>query len=285
MKENIKLISGEEISQAVASLYSGACIGPHFAVEQKLTRILAGESAGPGREALEIEIHNLRVAAETKLPICQDTGTAIVFVELGNLVCIPDSTLANAVNRGVSLACETSYLRPSQVFPPLGNRTNTMNNTPAIIHMEHVSGSELRISVLAKGAGSENVSSSAMLPPLAGARGIIDLAESCVRAGASKACPPVIVGIGIGGNLETSGILAKKALLRELGEENPVPELRDLENQITGRLNETGIGPQGFGGKTTVMETRILQQACHMASLPVTVCIECHAHRTASCVL
>ncbi|MCK5131599.1 MAG: fumarate hydratase [Candidatus Sabulitectum sp.] len=285
MKESIRLISGEEISRAVASLYAGACIGPHHSVEEKLTGILAGENPGPGREALEIEIDNLKIAAETGLPICQDTGTAVVFVELGNLVCIPDCSLAEAVNKGISRACSGSYLRPSQVFPPLGDRINTMNNTPAVIHLEHVSGSEIKISVLAKGAGSENVSSSVMLPPLAGSLGIINLAESCVRAGASKACPPVIVGIGIGGNLETSGILAKKALLRDLGIENTVPELRELEKQITEKLNATGIGPQGFGGKTTVMETRILQSACHMASLPVTVCIECHAHRTASCVL
>ncbi len=285
MKESIRLISGEEISRAVASLYSRACIGPHRSVEEKLTEILAGESPGPGRQALEIEISNLRIAAETGLPICQDTGTAVVFIELGNLICISDCSLAEAVNEGVIRACMDSYLRPSQVYPPLGNRTNTMDNTPAIIHLEHVFGSDLKISVLAKGAGSENVSSSAMLPPLAGSQGIIDLAESCVRAGASKACPPVIVGIGIGGNLETSGILAKKALLQDLGMENIIPELQELEKQITEKLNATGIGPQGFGGKTTVIETRILQLPCHMASLPVTVCIECHAHRTASCVL
>ncbi len=285
MKENIKYISGEEISNAVEALYSRACIGPHPGVEQKLVSILGNESPGPGREALEIEIKNLKIAVETGLPVCQDTGTAVVFVELGNRVLITDSSLSDAVNTGVERACMNSYLRPSQVFPPLGDRKNTLNNTPAIVHLEHVSGTDLKISVLAKGAGSENVSQSSMLPPLAGYEGIIKLAENCVIAGASKACPPVIVGIGIGGNLETSGILAKKALLLEMDSGNPVPKLRDLEIRITEILNATGIGPQGFGGKTTVMETRILQLPCHMASLPVTVCIECHAHRTASCVL
>ncbi len=285
MKENIKYISGEDISKAVAALYAQACIGPHREVEQKLTSILENENPGPGREALELEILNLKIAAETGLPVCQDTGTAVVFVEFGNKVLVTDSSLTDAVNAGVERACVQSHLRPSQVFPPLGERKNTLNNTPAIIHLEHVTGADLRISVLAKGAGSENVSQSAMLPPLAGCEGIIKLAESCVLAGASKACPPLIVGIGIGGNLETSGILAKKALLRDMGLENPHSELHDLETRITGILNATGIGPQGFGGKTTVMETRILQLPCHMASLPVTVCIECHAHRTASCVL
>ncbi len=285
MKNTIKLISGDEISQAITSLYTGACIGPHDSLVTELSCVLAAEEPGPGREALVIEIDNLRIAEEMGLPICQDTGTAIVFIELGNLVCIPDTTLSEAVDVGISSACEKAFLRPSQVFPPLGERNNTMNNTPAIIHLNHVSGSTIKISVMAKGAGSENVSRSVMLPPLAGAQGIMDLVESCVRAGASKACPPVIVGIGIGGNLETSGILAKKALLRELREENSVPELQELEKQITEKLNLTGIGPQGFGGKTTVLETRILQLPCHMASLPVTVCIECHAHRVASCVL
>ena len=285
MKENIKFISGEDISDAVAALYSRACIGPHREVEQKLTSVLRSENPGPGRDALELEIKNLRIAAETGLPVCQDTGTAVVFIELGNRVLIADSSLSHAVNAGVERACVQSYLRPSQVFPPLGERKNTLNNTPAIIHLEHVPGTDLRITVLAKGAGSENVSQSVMLPPLAGCEGIIELAENCVLAGASKACPPLVVGIGIGGNLETSGILAKKALLRDMGLENPLSELRDLETRITEVLNATGIGPQGFGGKTTVMETRILQLPCHMASLPVTVCIECHAHRTASCVL
>ena len=285
MKENIKYISGEDISITVAALYSRACIGPHPEVEQKLASILRNESPGPGREALELEIENLKIASETGLPVCQDTGTAVVFVELGNRVLIIDSSISDAVNTGIERACMNSYLRPSQVFPPLGERENTLNNTPAIVHLEHVTGTDLRISVLAKGAGSENVSQSSMLPPLAGYEGIIQLAKSCVIAGASKACPPVIVGIGIGGNLETSGILAKKALLREMGVENPLPELHDLETRLTAILNSTGIGPQGFGGKTTVMETRILQLPCHMASLPVTVCIECHAHRTASCVL
>jgi fumarate hydratase subunit alpha len=285
MKDLIRFVSGKEISRAVELLYTRACIGPHPLVEEKLNQVLACEPPGPGREALEIEIENLKTAAETLLPVCQDTGTAVVFIEMGNMVCITGSSLAGAVNQGIAAACCKAYLRPSQVFPPLGSRINTMNNTPSVVHIDHVLGSELRISVLAKGAGSENVSRSVMLPPLAGSRGITDFAESCIRDGASKACPPVIVGIGVGGNMETSGILAKKALLRDIGTDNPLCELSILEKQITERLNSTGIGPQGFGGKTTVMETRILQLPCHMASLPVTVCIECHAHRTASCVL
>jgi fumarate hydratase subunit alpha len=285
MRENIKLISGEEISCAVAGLYASACTGPHCGVEERLEEILSEEDPGPGREALRIEIDNLKVAGKLGLPICQDTGTAIVFIQLGNMVCISDSSLSDAVNEGISRACAEAYLHPSQVFPPIGTRKNTMNNTPAIVHIDHVFGNELKISILAKGAGSENVSRSVMLSPLAGEQGIAEFAEACVRKGASRACPPLIVGIGVGGNLETSGILAKKALLGDMGTHSAVSELKELELKITERLNATGIGPQGFGGRTTVMETRILQTACHMASLPVTVSIECHAHRTASCVL
>ncbi len=283
MKQNIRLIAGEDISEAVATLYIHACVGPHESVERKLKAIQLNEDKGPGFDALSIEIENLAVAAKTGLPICQDTGTVIVFVEIGNLVCISDSSLQDAIDLGIAKACKQGYLRPSQVTSPLGDRQNTLNNTPAVIHITHVTGSNLKISLLVKGAGSENVSSSVMLPPLAGTEGLIDLAEKCVRAGASKACPPVIVGIGVGGNLEASGILAKRALLRDFDEVNSDEELAALENRITDRLNRTGIGPQGFGGKTTVIETRILQLPCHMASLPVTVCIECHAHRVASC--
>lgn len=283
MKNNIRSIQGRTISDAVAEIYIKACTVPDPNVEKLLRSALQIESGGPGREALIIELENLKVAGQTALPICQDTGTAVVFAEMGNLVCIEDGPLPQFVNLGIRQACETAYLRPSQVYPPLSSRTNTGENTPAVLHIEHVKGSRLKLSVLAKGAGCENVSRSVMLPPLAGAEGIMDLARRCILDGASRACPPVILGIGIGGTLETSGILAKKALLREPGEENSDTGLGELESRITCQLNRTGIGPQGFGGETTVLETRICHLPCHMASLPVTVCVECHVHRTASC--
>lgn len=248
-----------------------------------LRNALEDEPHGPGREALQIELENFGVSRSTGLPICQDTGTAIVFIDMGNLVCIENGVLRELVNEGVRRACAEAYLRPSQVFPPLTSRKNTMDNTPAVLHLDQIEGDILRISVMAKGAGCENVSRSEMLPPLSGEEGIMNLAEKCVLSGGSKACPPVILGIGVGGNLEASSILAKKALLREAGTRNSDPELAALEERITGRMNSLGIGPQGFGGACTVLETRVMEIACHMASLPVTVCVECHAHRTASC--
>ena len=284
MGTSIRTIQGELISDAVCSLYGRACVSPDPAVESILRKSLENESPGPGREALKIELQNFETAAETGLPICQDTGTVVVFIELGNSVFI-DGILSDLVNEGVKRACKAFYLRPSQVCPPITHRVNTMDNTPAVIHLEHTSGSSVKISLMAKGAGCENVSRSEMLPPLAGEEGIRALAEKCVLSGASRACPPVFLGIGVGGTLEVSGILAKRSLLRKAGEKNPDPELYRLEKRITRGMNALGIGPQGFGGACTVLETRILTMPCHMASLPVTVCVECHAHRTASCVI
>lgn len=285
MCNEIRTIEGKTISSAVSELYGRICTRPDRGVEEVLREALRKESPGPGREALNLELLNFETAGRTDLPICQDTGTAVVFVELGSKVCVTGGTIRKLVDEGVGAACSRAFLRPSQVDSPLGERVNTMDNTPAVVHLEHVPGTRIRISLLAKGAGSENVSRSEMLPPLSGEEGIALLAEKCVLSGASRACPPLFLGIGAGGNLEVSGILAKKALLRKPGEKNPDAELASLEQRITRRMNALGIGPQGFGGYSTVLETRILTSPCHMASLPVTVCVECHAHRTASCVI
>jgi len=278
-----RTVEGSLVVEAIRTLYSEACTVPDPRVESLLLTAFHNEQAGPGRDALEIELENFQAARDTGLPICQDTGTAVVFIELGCAVCVSGGTLGDLVNEGVRRACMDMHLRPSQVCSPAGDRTNTMDNTPAVLHLEHVEGHRLKISLLAKGAGCENVSRSEMLPPFAGGEGISALAEKCVISGASRACAPVILGIGVGGTLEVSGILAKKALLREVGLSNPNLELDALEKKTTARLNATGIGPQGFGGISTVLETRILTLPCHMASLPVTVCVECHVHRTASC--
>lgn len=283
MTNEVRMIRGEPVAEAVARLYGMVCTTPDPGVENLLEQALEGESPGPGREALAKELENFRIARKTGLPICQDTGTAVVHIELGNLVCLENGSLKEFVDEGVRRACSQRYLRPSQIFPPLTGRTNTMNNSPAVLFLDHVRGSRLKISVMAKGAGCENVSRSAMLPPLSGEEGVMGLAERCLKEGASRACPPVFLGIGIGGTLETSGVLAKKALFREPGSMNPDPDLAALENRMRAGLNGLGIGPQGFGGATTVLEVRIAQLPCHMASLPVTVCVECHAHRAASC--
>lgn len=283
MPDRIRFIDGSAVTETVASLYSRACTEPDPAVEALLAGALKLEPPGSGRDALEIELENFRAAGRSGLPICQDTGTAVVFIEMGHLTAVSGGPLEDFVNRGVAMAAENACLRSSQVFDPLCSRVNTGDNTPAVIHLSQVPGTGFRISVMAKGAGCENVSRSAMLPPLSGEEGLLSIAESCVRSGASRACPPLFLGIGAGGTLEYSGILAKRALLRKAGDPNPVEYLSTLEQRVTDRLNKLGIGPQGFGGRCTVLETRILTAPCHMASLPVTVCVECHAHRTASC--
>lgn len=283
MPDRIRFIDGNAVAEAVASLYSRACTEPDPAVEELLVRALRLEPPGPGRDALEIELENFKAAGRTGLPICQDTGTAVVFIEMGHLTAVSDGPIEDLVNRGAAIAAERCFLRASQVADPLRSRINTGDNTPAVIHLRQVPGTGFSISVMAKGAGCENVSRSAMLPPLSGEEGLMNLAESCVLSGASRACPPLFLGIGAGGTLESSGILAKMALLRKAGEPNCDGYLNGLEQRVTERLNLLGIGPQGFGGRCTVLETRILTAPCHMASLPVTVCVECHAHRTASC--
>lgn len=285
MGNAIRIIEGTDVSTAVEELYANACTRPDAAVESLLRETLSREPDGPGREALKLQLENFRIAGETGLPICQDTGIPVVFIWLGASAAISGGTLQELVDRGISSAVERHGLRASQVAPPAGARVNTGNNTPAVLHIEHVPGDRLRISLLAKGAGCENVSRAALLSPSAGEAGVIALVRDCLLNGASKACPPLFLGIGIGGTLEGSGILSKKALLRRPGCRNPDSALSVLESRITREMNELGTGPQGFGGARTVLETRILQRPCHMASLPVTVSVECHVHRTASCVI
>ncbi len=175
MTNEVRMIRGEAVAEAVAYLYKEVCTTPDPGVKNLLEQALEGEPPGPGREALAIELENFRCAGETGLPICQDTGTAVVHIELGNLVCLENGPLSEFVDEGVRRACSQWYLRPSQVFPPLTGRANTMSNSPAVLYIDHVRGSGLKISIMAKGAGCENVSRSAMLPPLSGEEGVMGL--------------------------------------------------------------------------------------------------------------
>jgi fumarate hydratase subunit alpha len=229
-------------------------------------------------------LKNLDEAASTGLPICQDTGIAVVFAERGNRLVIEGGSLREAVDRGVEKGYREGRLRNSLVDDPL-NRIPLPVNSPAVLHLSEVPGDSLTLDLLVKGAGSENASASAMLPPLAGEEGITAFVRDVVNAKAAEACPPLFLGVGLGGNLELSGILSKKALLRPFQTPGATPAQRHLEERILAVVNETGIGPQGFGGPVTALEVRVEIAPCHMASLPVSVCIECHAHRTARRVL
>jgi len=220
---------------------------------------------------------NARIAKEEKVPICQDTGFAVVFVDLGQDVHLVGGNLKEAIAEGVRQGYRDGYLRKSVCHP--FTRANTGDNTPAIIHTEVVQGDQIKITVAPKGAGSENMSRVVMLTPSEGIEGIKRFVVQRVKESGSNPCPPTIVGVGIGGTMEQAALLAKKSLLRPLGSSNPVPELDRLESEILTEINSLGIGPQGLGGRTTSLAVQILMMPCHIASLPLAVNIQCHVQR------
>jgi fumarate hydratase subunit alpha len=235
-----------------------------------------------GESPLGVEIlkelkENARIAKEEKVAICQDTGFAVVFVELGQDVHLTGGDLKEAIFEGVRQGYRDGYLRKSICHP--FTRANTGDNTPAIIHTEVVSGKNVKITVAPKGGGSENMSRVMMLTPSDGKEGIKRYVVQRVKESGSNPCPPTIVGVGIGGTFEQAALLAKKSLLRPLGSKNPDPELEKFESEILTEINQLGIGPQGLGGRTTSLAVHILMMPCHIASLPLAVNIQCHAQR------
>ena len=226
---------------------------------------------------------NARIAKEEKVPICQDTGFAVVFVDLGQDVHLVGGNLKEAIAEGVRQGYRDGYLRKSVCHP--FTRANTGDNTPAIIHTEVVQGDQIKITVAPKGAGSENMSRVVMLTPSEGIDGIKRFVVQRVKESGSNPCPPTIVGVGIGGTMEQAALLAKKSLLRPLGSSNPVPELDRLESEILTEINSLGIGPQGLGGRTTSLAVQILMMPCHIASLPLAVNIQCHVQRHKEAVI
>jgi fumarate hydratase subunit alpha len=220
---------------------------------------------------------NARIAKEEKVPICQDTGFAVVFLDLGQEVHLVGGVLKEAIFEGVRQGYRDGYLRKSICHP--FTRVNTGDNTPAIIHTEIVPGDKIKITVAPKGGGSENMSRVVMLTPSDGVEGIKRYIVQRVKESGSNPCPPTIVGVGIGGTFEEAALLAKKSLLRPLGSKNPDPELERLESDILMEINNLGIGPQGLGGRTTSLAVHILLMPCHIASFPLAVNIQCHAQR------
>ena len=238
---------------------------------------LEQEESPVGKEILNRLIENARVAAEERIPMCQDTGIAVLFVELGQGVSIVGGDLNSALEEGVRQGYEEGFLRKSVCHP--FTRKNTGDNTPVITHLALVPGEGLKIWVVPKGGGSENMSRLFMLPPSAGWAGIKERVVQTVEEAGPNPCPPTIVGVGIGGNFERSAILAKKSLLRPLGSPNPDPELAKMEQELLEEINKTGVGPQGLGGRVTSLGVHILMMPCHIASLPVAINIQCHASR------
>jgi fumarate hydratase subunit alpha len=250
-----------------------------------LTALIAAvkkESNALAAKILQQLVENARLASEERIPLCQDTGLAVVFVEEGGDVvieCPAGKTAVDAINAGVTQGYEKGFLRKSVVSEPMQHRKNTGNNCPAVIHWSIVPGDKLKITFMAKGGGCENKSAFKMFKPTAGAEEITDWVVEVVKNAGADACPPFVVGVGIGGNFEVSCLLSKKALVRSIDKPNADTFYAGLEKDLLARINRLGVGPQGLGGDTTALAVLIETAPCHIASLPVAVNIECHSHR------
>ena len=281
----MRYIEFEEIAETVESL----CISAGYELPEDVLAALeeaARKESNPGAvKILEQLIDNARIAADEKIPLCQDTGLAVVFVEQGSEVAVnsptddTQATLFDAINAGVAAGFQKGHLRKSVVADPLNKRRNTGSNTPAIIHQQIVPGEKLKLTVMTKGGGCENKSQFRMFRPTAEKKEIIDWIVDVVGSAGADACPPFVVGIGIGGDFELSCLLSKKALCRNLDRKNSDEFYAELETDLLSRINALGLGPQGLGGDTTALTVLIETAACHIASLPVAVNIECHSHR------
>ena len=272
----MRQISTNEITNKVRALCISAACNLEPDVAQALRAAREKEQSPLGKEVLGQIIDNFEIADKEDLPICQDTGISVFFVEVGRQAVI-DGSLADAINEGVRQGYKDGYLRKS-VCHPL-NRKNTGDNTPAIIHTSIVEGDNVKIKFAPKGAGSENMSRLKMLKPAEGLIGIKAFVLETIREAGGNPCPPIVVGVGIGGSFEVSAILAKKALLREVGAPNPDPEVSAIEVELLELVNELGIGPMGFGGTVTALGVHVEIHPCHIASLPVAINIQCHAGR------
>jgi fumarate hydratase subunit alpha len=273
---------------AIADAVKKLCMEANWSLEPDMLRAfdraLGRERSEAGKQVLTILKQNAELARARRIPYCQDTGMVIAFVELGQDVHVTGGGLEDAINEGVRQGYTEGYLRASIVRSPF-DRVNTGDNTPAVVHVDVVPGATLKIMIMAKGGGCENRSKYVMLTPAAGLPAVKDFIVECVRTAGPDACPPLVLGVGVGGTFEKAAINSKKALFRELGSPNPDPALDALERELLERANRLGIGPQGYGGDTTAFGIHIRTYPCHITSLPVAVTIECHAHRHKEVVL
>ncbi len=281
---SLRKISCKTIRDTVERLFLEASTDLGKDVLGALKKAASAEKSELARFAMERIIENARVAREECLPLCQDTGMAVLFLEIGQDVHVTGGNLYDAVQEGVRRAYRKGHLRKS-LCDPL-SRVNTQDNTPAVIHTEFVPGNRIRIVAMPKGGGSENMSSVTMLLPTAGVDGIRKLIVDKVRKAGPNPCPPTIVGVGIGGSIEQASLLAKKALLRPLGQRNRRDKrLAKLEAETLKEINNLGIGPQGYGGRATALAVHVEMIPCHIASLPVAINIQCHAARHKEAVI
>ncbi|MBW2599435.1 MAG: fumarate hydratase [Deltaproteobacteria bacterium] len=275
----MKEITADKITQAVSDLFRDVCYHLPDDVTSVLVEAKQSEKSPVARNVIERILENARIGDRGVVPLCQDTGMAVVFLEIGQDVHIVGGDLTEGVNEGVRLAYGEGYLRKSVVTRPFSERVNTKDNTPAIIHTSIVPGDRLKITALSKGFGSENMSRMAMLVPAVGRQGVIDFVTDCVDKAGPNPCPPVIVGVGIGGTAEKCMLIAKKALMRQIGESHEDPEVAELEGEILERVNDLGIGAMGYGGTVTALAVHIEVFPTHIASLPVAVNLQCHSAR------
>lgn len=271
-------IDASDITAAVRRLCQEANFDLPDDVLDALRKAVEREESPTGREILRQCLQNARIAREERVPLCQDTGFAVVFLDLGQEVRIVGGDLTEAVNAGIRKGYAEGYLRKSIVADPL-RRKNTSDNTPAMIHVAIVPGDRLKITVAPKGGGSENMSAVRMLAPADGEEGIKNFVVEWVKQAGANPCPPVVVGVGIGGTFEGVALLAKKALLRPLGSAHPDPFYARMEKELEERINNLGVGPQGLGGRVTCLGVQIEVFPCHIASLPVAVNLNCHVAR------
>ena len=278
-------INVRQITETITLLFKEANYYLSDDILTALKKAAEVEESSVAKEVLRQIIRNADIAAKEKIPLCQDCGTAVVFIELGQDVHISGGTLNEAINEGVSRAYAEGYLRKSMARRPFSARTNTEDNTPAVIHTDVIPGDRLKIIAMPKGGGAENMSRLAMLTPAAGRQGIVEMVVKTVDEAGSNPCPPVIVGVGIGGTADKVLLLAKKALLRKVGEHNADPEIAELERELLQKINQLGIGPMGYGGRTTALAVNVEVFPSHIASLPVGVNLNCHSTRHKEAVI
>lgn len=280
----MRQINTEEITDTVEKI----CIDANYNLGEDLITSLRNaldkEESPLGKEVIKQLLENAEIGRNEQVPVCQDTGYAVVFVEIGQNVMIKGQSLQEAIDEGVRRGYKNGYLRKSIVRNPL-DRVNTGDNTPAAIHTDIVPGDKLKITFMAKGGGCENMSRTAMLTPAHGRDGVINFVVETVKIAGANPCPPIIVGVGLGGTFEYASLLSKKAILRSVGIHNKDSNIAHLEDELLEKINKLGIGPQGFGGRITALAVHVETYPCHIASLPVAVNIECHSHRPKSIVI
>jgi len=280
----MRLVNVNKITEAVKEL----CIKSNRIVSKDIMEAFyqyrENEVSENGKQIISQLIENAKIAKEENMPICQDTGMAVVFIEIGQEVFLEGGNIENAINEGIRQGYEEGYLRKSVVNDPI-LRVNTKDNTPGIIHYSIVDGDKIHLTVAPKGFGSENMSRIVMLAPSDGIEGIKKVILDTVEMGGSNPCPPIVVGVGIGGTFEKAALLAKKALLRPINSYSPIEHIRELEIEMLEKINQLGIGPQGLGGLTTALGINIETYPTHIAGLPVAVNISCHVTRHESSII